>query len=207
MSSARKRAARAARSAEALSTQSAHEGRNMTRTLRPLAALAMLAVAIAGCGNGSEGTGSGGTSTAASHNSTATPREKAVKFAECMRENGYADFPDPKASGEFPSFGISVSPAVFTNALRACKELRPPGSFSAHLSPKQLSATRKFAQCVREHRVKDFPDPVNGQPIIDTTIIPSANRPGGMAILNAATQKCGAVLADDLGAATGGSGG
>ena len=111
----------------------------MTRTLRPLAALAMLAVIVAGCRNGSAGTGRGGNSTAAGHNSTATPREKAVKFAECMRENGYPDFPDPKASGEFPSFGISVSPAVFTKDVRACKELQPSGSFSAHLSPEARS--------------------------------------------------------------------
>ena len=174
----------------------------MSRTFRPLAALAMLAVISAGCSNGSaensntgttSNTGtakSSGSSTAASHNSTATPREKAVKFAECMRENGYPDFPDPKASGEFPSFGISVSPAVWVKALGACKELQPPGSFSAHMSPKQLSAALKFAQCIRAHGVKDFPDPVQDEPIIDTTKIPSANRPGGLSILNAATRKC-----------------
>jgi hypothetical protein len=177
----------------------------MRRTLRPLAALAMLALIVAGCSNGSaengntstanstgtaSSTSTAGSSTAASHNSTATPREKAVKFAECMRENGYPDFPDPKASGEFPTFGISVSPAVWTKALGACKELQPPGSFSAHLSTKQLSAARKFAQCIRENGVKDFPDPVNGEPLVDTTRIPSTNTPGGMTILNAAMQTC-----------------
>jgi hypothetical protein len=180
----------------------------MRRTLRPLAALAivvMVAVISAGCSNRSaentntatvsttgtaSNTSTAGSITAASHNSTATPREKAVKFAECMRENGYPDFPDPKASGEFPTFGISVSPAVWTKALRACKDLQPPGSFSAHLSPKQLSAARKFAQCIRENGVKDFPDPVNGEPLVDTTKIPSTDTPGGMDILNAAMQKC-----------------
>ena len=129
-------------------------------------------------------------------NDNATAREKAVKFAACMRENGYADFPDPKASGEFPTFGISVSPEVWTKALGACKDLQPPGSFSAHMSPKALSAARKFAQCIRENGVKDFPDPVNGEPLVDTTKIPSTDRPGGMDILNAAMQKC-----RDLGAA------
>ena len=79
-------------------------GETMSRTLRPLAALAMVAmvaVISAGCG----GTGSsGGTSTASSAgtggNKNATDRDKAVKFAECMRENGVPDFPDPNASGE-----------------------------------------------------------------------------------------------------------
>src|SRR5215468_3128034 len=171
----------------------------MSRTIRPptaLAMVAMVAVIVAGCGGTRS---SGGTSTAAPAGDTgtgssagtgghknATARDKAVKFAACMRENGYPDFPDPKASGEFPTFGISVSPAVWAKALRACKELQPPGSFSAHLSPKQLSAAVKFAQFIREHGVKDFPDPVSGQPIVDTTRIPSANKPGGMTILRAA---------------------
>jgi hypothetical protein len=189
----------------------------MRRTLRPPAALAMVATVVvisAGCG----GTGSsGGTSTAASAGNTGsenatepvksvTKRDKAVKFAACMRKNGYSDFPDPKASGEFPTFGISVSPAVWTKALGACRELQPPGSFSAHLSPKQLSAAVKFAQCIRANGVKDFPDPVNGQPIVDTTRIPSANEPGGMTILNAAMRKCGDVLRLDAGG-KGGTGG
>jgi hypothetical protein len=63
------------------------------------------------------------------------------------------------------------------------------------LTQTQLSAALKFAQCVREHGVPDFPDPVNGQPLIDTERIPSANKPGGMTILNAATNKCGDLLA------------
>ena len=175
----------------------------MSRRLRPLAGLAMLAVIVAGCSNGSAGNGnsratsssgttsdSGTGSSSTAHNSTATPREKAVKFAECMRENGYPDFPDPKASGEFPTIGISVSPLAWTKALGACKELQPPGSFSAHLSHTQLSAALGFARCIRENGVEDFPDPVNGQPLVDTTKIPSVNGPGGMSILNAAMRKC-----------------
>jgi hypothetical protein len=179
----------------------------MSRTFRPLAALAMLALIVAGCSNGSAkngNAGAAGSTNAASRNSTATPREKAVKFAACMRENGYPDFPDPQASGEFPSFGISVSPAVWVKALRACKELRPPGSFSAHMSHKELSAALKFAQCIRAHGVKDFPDPVQDEPIIDTTKIPSANRPGGMSILNAATRKCGDLIASAIAEQNGG---
>jgi hypothetical protein len=42
--------------------------------------------------------------------------------------------------------------------------------------------------------VKDFPDPVNGEPVIDTYKIPSSNTPGGMTILNAARQKCSGIL-------------
>jgi hypothetical protein len=69
-----------------------------------------------------------------------------------------------------------------------------------------LATALKFAQCIRANGVKDFPDPVNGQPIVDTTRIPSANKPGGMTILNAAMRKCGDVLRLDVGG-EGGTGG
>ena len=47
---------------------------------------------------------------------------------------------------------------------------------------------------MRANGVKDFPDPVNGQPLIDTYRIPSSNTPGGMTILNAAAHKCADLL-------------
>jgi hypothetical protein len=34
-------------------------------------------------------------------NTTAALHEQAVKFAECMRANGFREFPDPNASGDF----------------------------------------------------------------------------------------------------------
>jgi hypothetical protein len=92
-----------------------------------------------------------------------------------------------------------VSKAVFTRAVDACKALKPPGALSSKRTPTQQSAAIRFAQCVRDHGVRDFPDPVSGEPLIDTTKIPSSNRPGGMTILNAATHKCGYVLKEAAG--------
>ena len=173
----------------------------MRRTLRPPAVLAIVAtVAVigAGCGNGSGGAAGGGSGTTTTHagtaTSTLTPREKAVKLTECMRANGVRDFPDPNASGGFPSYGVSVSPAEWTKAVHACKSVEPPGSFSSKRTPAQQSAALRFAKCIRAHGVPDFPDPVVGQPLVDTTRIPSSNRPGGMTILNAAMHTCGHVL-------------
>src|SRR5207237_3562074 len=138
----------------------------------------------------------GHTSTA-SHTRTVTPREKAVKFSECLRANGVSDFPDPNASGEFPAYGVSVSPAVWKKAGAACKAMQPPGTLSAKLTPAQESAALKFAQCIRENGVPDFPDPVNGQPLVDTTRIPSSNKPGGMTILTAAMHRCGQYASEE----------
>jgi hypothetical protein len=171
----------------------------MSRRLWPLAALAVIGLISAGCGsNAPSETGaasSAGTasSSGSSGNANATDQDKAVKFAECIRGHGVPHFPDPNAKGEFV-FGIDVSPAVWGQAVNACKDLEPPGALSGKRSPKQQSAALRFAECVRENGVKDFPDPANGDPLIDTTKIPSSNQPGGMTILNAATHKCGSVL-------------
>jgi hypothetical protein len=182
----------------------------MSRKLRPLVALAVVALISlisAGCGSnapsetGTAGSAGTASSTGTGGNKNTTDQDKAVKFAECIRGSGVPHFPDPDAKGDFV-FGIDVSPAVWRKAVDACKALEPPGALSGKRSPKQQSAALRFAQCVRENGVKDFPDPANGEPLIDTTRIPSSNKPGGMTILNAATQKCGRVL----GLAAGGQG-
>jgi hypothetical protein len=177
----------------------------MSRKLRPVAAIALVALTSlisAGCGSNapsetgtasSAGTASTASSTGTGGTKNATDQDKLVKLAECIRGHGVPHFPDPDAKGDF-AFGIDVSPAVWKKAVDACKDLAPPGAFSGKRSPKQQSAALRFAQCVRENGVKDFPDPANGEPLIDTTRIPSSNRPGGMTILNAATHKCGSVL-------------
>jgi hypothetical protein len=158
----------------------------------------MVAVIGAGCG----GTGSsGGTSTAApagnAGNSTDTTREKAVRYAECMRANGVRAFPDPDATGELTidavanSSSLDTSSAAFEQALSACKDLEPPGFTGDKRSPEQQVAALEFAQCIRDNGVKDFPDPAPDAPLVDTNRIPSSGTPGGMAILNNAMQKCG----------------
>jgi hypothetical protein len=59
----------------------------------PLAALVTVALVGAGCSSEPAENGAAG-------NTNGAGREQGVKFAECMRDNGVADFPDPDASGE-----------------------------------------------------------------------------------------------------------
>jgi hypothetical protein len=174
-----------------------------------LALVGLIGLMSTGCGSnassktgtasstGTAGTASSATRTAGTTSSGAdkklTAQEKAVKFAECMRANGVPHFPDPGSKGA-TNFGVDVSRDVWLKAVDACKALKPPGALSSKRTPKEQSATLRFAQCVREHGVKDFPDPVNGEPVIDTYKIPSSNKPGGMTILNAAAHKCGSIL-------------
>jgi hypothetical protein len=164
----------------------------MRRRRRPLAAVAVIATValMSGCGSSAPATGSSGSN---GGDPAASRYEKAVKFADCIRAHGDSGFADPTASGEFVG-GIAVSPAVWQKAVDACKGLQPPGTLSGQRTPKQQSNALKFAQCIRENGVTDFPDPVNGQPLVDTTKIPSASEPGGKSILHAAMQKCRGAL-------------
>jgi hypothetical protein len=172
------------------------------RRLRPLAAIAMVALIGAGCSNTPAETGTG----SSGGNKNATNRDKAVKFAECMRENGVKEFPDPDASGGLTIDGVlngsSLDPSTpaWKAAIGACKDLQPPGfTGDGEVSADEQETRLEFAQCIRDNGVKDFPDPVNGEPLVNTYKIPSSNKPGGMAILNAAMQKCGNVLGEAAG--------
>jgi hypothetical protein len=163
--------------------------KNMTRKLSLLAVLPIVALIGAGCGGGDKNSGD---------NTTASNQEKAVKFAQCMRENGVSQFPDPDASGHLTVDavinGSSIDPdgPTWNQALDACKGLQPPGfTGGGERSSSQQDAALQFAQCIRENGVADFPDPAPGQPLVDTNRIPSSNTANGMSILNAAMQKCG----------------
>ena len=176
----------------------------MSRRRRPLAALALIAIAasISACGSTAPtGTGTGSSGA----NNIAANAQKAVKFARCMRSNGVAEFPDPSASGKLTIDGIvngsSLDPSApaFKQAISACKHLEPAGFMGSRRSPPQMQAGLEFAQCIRGNGVKDFPDPANGQPLVDTNRIPSSATANGMSILNAAMQKCHAFGAAAMG--------
>jgi hypothetical protein len=169
----------------------------MSRTMRPLVALAMIVVVvlISACGStapASTATGGGG------GNNATTNREKAVKFAKCMRNNGVSAFPDPPASGKLTIDGIvngsSLDPnsAAFTQAISACRDLEPPGFMGQKATPQQMNARLKFAQCMRDNGVSDFPDPTPNGPLIDTNRIPSlaGKDPRSDPALNTAMQAC-----------------
>jgi hypothetical protein len=168
----------------------------LSRHLRPLAALAMAALIGAGCSNEDGNAG----------NTNAANSEKAVKFAECMRDNGVSEFPDPDASGELTIDGVlngsSLDPdaPAWKQAIGACKDLQPPGfTGDEHVTDEKQDVRLEFAQCIRDNGVKDFPDPGKDDPLVNTYRIPSANRPGGMAILNAAMQACRDQAAEAMG--------
>ncbi len=170
----------------------------ITRKPWPLAALALVALIGAGCGNGSAEDGNTG---------TANRDKGAMKFAECMRDNGVSEFPDPDASGGLTIDGVvngsslDTSTPVWKEAIAACKDLQPPGFTGTEASPEEQDVRLKFAQCMRDNGVEDFPDPAPDAPLIDTTRIPSAAGRGALSIpgFQAAVETCGDVYSGELG--------
>ena len=176
--------------------------RSIRRALFTLALLALIGISSAGCSGAPTSSGDSGGS---SGNTANAVNEQGLKLAQCMRDNGIAAFPDPDASGALTIDGIAngtsldTESAAFKQALGACRELQPPGFTGRKRTPEQQEAALKFAQCLRDNGVADFPDPSIDGPLVDTNQIPSSSGKGGMSALNAAMQKCGELYSGQLG--------
>jgi hypothetical protein len=132
-----------------------------------LAALALLAACGGSSSPGAAGGGSPGNSASAS----------AVAYSACMRSHGVPGYPDPGSNGNLPKgnaqdFGVSNS--QYQAAGRACRHLLPNSdtTFIALLAQclmtgdcppavvqRALTEGRKFAQCIRNDGVPNWPDP------------------------------------------------
>ena len=127
------------------------------RWLAAVATIALLTAGLlAGCGgsSGDDADASGGTG------------DRAVRFAECMREHGVPDFPDP-VDGRI-TLRSGGDPAAMQAAQEACQELAPGGG---RTTPQMQGQIIAFSQCMREHGVPDFPDPEGpGRLLIPRTI-------------------------------------
>jgi len=87
----------------------------------------------------------------------------AVAYAQCMRDNGIPGFPDPDANGDFAidasALGVSLESAQYTEAEQACASLLPARPDSEQRQ-EDYDARLAYAQCMREHGLADFPDPI-----------------------------------------------
>jgi hypothetical protein len=163
---------------------------------KPLAALVLAGLITAGCGNAA---GSDSASSTANY-------DAALKFSQCMRSNGVAEFPDPPATGEMTIDGILNGSSIdsessgWKRAVAACQDLQPPGFTGTKRTPEQQAGSLEFAQCIRENGVKDFPDPEPDAPMVDTNRIPSlSGDDADLSVLNAAMKTCGTHLAAKAG--------
>ncbi|HEY3562748.1 MAG TPA: hypothetical protein VGL05_35015 [Kribbella sp.] len=124
---------------------------------------------LTGCGADKPGaevaSGSGGgqstapTSAPASAPASLSRDEMAVKFTQCLRENGL-NVPDPEP-GKGPMLRFDKNSGVtkeqVDKAMEACRQYDPQAQGSAN--PQQQENGRKYAECMRKNGVEKFPDP------------------------------------------------
>jgi hypothetical protein len=150
----------------------------MTGRVRGLLAAVplLLALPLAGCGAASRSpsvasAGNPGNGAPTTPAASLSPQQKALKFAQCMREHG-VDMPDPDVSsgGTVRIGGPGVDLSKADAALAACREFSPIGAGNRP-DPAGQENMRKFAQCMRDNGVPNFPDPDPSGPIkIDKSV-------------------------------------
>lgn len=121
------------------------------RSLLAISAFAlMLAMGAAGCGDDKP----------SASPSADSANSSALKYSQCMRDQGLSWFPDPGEDG-----GLQVSvpegtdQATVDKAEEACKQYDPSQDGSGQFSPEDVNKVRQMAQCVRDKGFPNYPDP------------------------------------------------
>jgi hypothetical protein len=80
-------------------------------------------------------------------------------YAQCIRDNGVPDFPDPDPDGRFrgPAHEKESDPK-FRAAQEKCRDLAPGGEHEKS-DPATVEQMRQFSRCMRDNGLPDFPDP------------------------------------------------
>jgi hypothetical protein len=87
----------------------------------------------------------------------------AVKYSQCMRENGVPSFPDP-VDGRIQlnaRKGSDLDPDSdgFKKAQETCKQYEPAGAGQQGQDGRQQAQALKWVQCMRQNGVPTMPDP------------------------------------------------
>ncbi|GAA2352406.1 hypothetical protein [Dactylosporangium salmoneum] len=131
----------------------------------------LLVLPLAGCARGGDGdtgvatagTGKAEPSASATTRASHDPKddqEQMLQYAQCMRDHGV-----PMNDPQFEGGGISITIPEGTDKAKVdaanaeCKRYMPNGGEPPKLDPAQQEKLRKFAQCMREHGIVNFPDP------------------------------------------------
>jgi len=123
----------------------------------------LLTMALVGCNDDKGGGGvasAGGTLTASA--AAGGGKDAGLKYSQCMRENGVANFPDPNVDDagtvtyDIPD---SIPDSTLNEAEAKCRDLRPFGPGPGGPDPQRIEKVRKHSQCMRDHGLPNFPDP------------------------------------------------
>jgi hypothetical protein len=142
----------------------------MTRFLRLGALAALAALTLAGCSGHPSGTAGASPSPSAMSNDQVLAIGQ--QAAQCMRQHGIPDFPDPVIdqhgqlslpqgpAGDHVKAELNANP----DAEHACQPIldRLPAGATGNrpeYTQEDLANLLKFAQCMRRNRMPDWPDP------------------------------------------------
>jgi hypothetical protein len=175
--------------------------------LGPALALSLLAgcAALAGCGAGSHAAASASPSTMPDAQMLDIGRQ----FAQCVRDHGVPDFPDPVINGgqlglPANSGGEDPKQALANNeaAQQACTPILDRLPATAHHgqdhtpSPQEMQQFLQFAQCMRENGIPEWPDPLpDGNMPLPTPL----EQEGKSARVLAGLQACNHLLPQEQG--------
>jgi hypothetical protein len=119
--------------------------------------IALVVVVVAGC-SASGGSGAA-TTTSGQQAATAVLRE----FVRCARANGMPNLPDLRLDSNGQVSVPEGTPEPPKSVERACRSIweRLPASATGDRGrpPADMQALLRYARCMREHGMADFPDP------------------------------------------------
>jgi hypothetical protein len=120
--------------------------------------LVLVVVLLAGC-SASSGSAGATTPTSGQQNAAAVLRE----FVRCARANGMPTLPDLRLDSNGQVSVPPGTPDPPKSVERACKSIweRLPASASGQQGrpPADIQALVRYARCMRDHGMADFPDP------------------------------------------------
>ena len=128
----------------------------MKRTWKAMALVSVASFLLAACA------GDGGYSSEATPSPSVDEADALLEFAECMREHGIDEYPDPvvdeNGAVTIPNVRMSATREELADAEEACKDLLPEDQGPGEVPPEVSDALLNYAECMREHGI-DFPDP------------------------------------------------
>jgi hypothetical protein len=166
------------------------------RPARPLRAavvaslVAGLAAALlVGCGGEAEPPSVVSVGGPTTHARGADPAEQAARYRDCLLAEGVTLLDHPTEEGLPQVDKERTTVEVLAAAQEACRALVPTGGDLVKPAPEDVEARRRYAACLRENGVPDYPDPdpVTGEPRIPDALAERMKRDPAMA---AAAREC-----------------
>jgi hypothetical protein len=176
----------------------ANLGKHHPSTSNPSRSSSDGSVANSGAGVSSSGSPSGGGQSNFTIKMGDASTAQLLRFAQCMRQNGEPNFPDPSSDGTFSgssSQGLDPGSPQFQAAQRKCAKYAPHAGKPPSAAQQQQAFANllKYSQCMRSHGEPDSPDRTRsgGRVGLSVRVGPGNGLDPNSPIFQRAQQACG----------------